>query len=42
MGRYKEAIDFANKAISLDPSYSEAYYRRGISYLELGNIDEAK
>jgi Flp pilus assembly protein TadD len=36
------AIADFNKAIELNPSYSEAYNNRGATYLNLKNIEKAK
>ena len=40
-GDYKEAIEFLEKAIELNPEFSEAYYNLGISYERLGKHKDA-
>jgi tetratricopeptide (TPR) repeat protein len=36
---YSGAIDDYNKAIKINPAYGEAYYRRGLAYVQLNNKD---
>jgi tetratricopeptide (TPR) repeat protein len=40
-GKLQTAISFLDRAIELDPSYSEAYYFRGSAYASLNNHDAA-
>ena len=40
--RYNEAIVEFEKAIGLDPSHKEAYYRLGFAHFQVGNLGEAK
>ncbi|MEX1351911.1 MAG: tetratricopeptide repeat protein, partial [Desulfobacterales bacterium] len=40
-GQYDRAIVFLNKAIEKNPSFAEAYYNRGITYLEKKQFDKA-
>ncbi len=42
MENYGTAIDDANKAIKINPTFTKAYYRKGTAYLMLGKFDEAK
>ena len=41
MRQYSEAIILFNKAIQIKPDHSEAYMNRGVTFLELRNLDEA-
>lgn len=41
-GKFKEALDYFNKAINLDPSFSIAFFNRGTIKADVGNFDEAK
>lgn len=41
-GDYKEAIEFLTKAIELDPGLPQAYYNRGLAYVQSGDIVKAK
>lgn len=40
-GRYEEAIDKFTDAITENPYYAKAYYERGLSYYELGDLAAA-
>jgi len=42
LGRYQQAVEFANKALAIDSKHKKATYRRGQAYLKLGNIDGAE
>jgi tetratricopeptide (TPR) repeat protein len=39
--RPEEAIPYLTRAIGLDPSYLDGYFRRGLAYLHLGRTAEA-
>lgn len=41
IGNHQFAINDFNAAILIDPSYSEAFYRRGISQLKSRRYEEA-
>lgn len=41
-GEYDKAIEFLNKALSLDPNLPYAYYNRGLTYLNVGDLAKAK
>ncbi|MBM4157216.1 MAG: tetratricopeptide repeat protein [Ignavibacteria bacterium] len=41
IGNYIKAIEYYNKALSVDPKNAEAYCRRGISYLYLEEYEKA-
>ena len=41
IGDFKGAIEDYNKAIEVNPDYTNAYYNRGIVKYTLGNTDEA-
>lgn len=41
-GKYKKAVKLATSAIYMDPSYAYAYNNRGLAYLRLNKIEEAK
>lgn len=41
-GDYKEAIEFLTKSIELDPGLPQAYYNRGLAYVQSGDIVKAK
>jgi tetratricopeptide (TPR) repeat protein len=41
-GDVAAAIEFFGETIRVDPSYADAYYRRGLGYLGQGQNDEAK
>jgi tetratricopeptide (TPR) repeat protein len=34
---YEKAIESFNKAIEINPTFTDAYYNRGITYLMLDN-----
>lgn len=40
-GRYDKAIEYYNKAITIDPNYVYAYSNRGIAYAWKGEYDKA-
>jgi len=40
-GQYDRAIAYFNKAIELNPRYSDAYNNRGFAYYEKGQYDKA-
>ena len=40
-GKVEEAITHYNKALELDPTYSEAHYNLGNAVLRLGRVDDA-
>jgi len=39
LGRHKESIEAADKAVSLDPNYIKCYYRLALENKEVGNRD---
>ncbi len=41
MGNHQFAVNDFNSAIEIDPNFSEAYYRRGISKLKSRRYHEA-
>ena len=41
-GRFDESIEAYNRALQLNPSYSEAIEYRAEAYLALGRLDEVK
>ena len=41
-GEVKDSIDYFGKALKLDAAHADAYYRRALAYLGLGQIVEAK
>jgi tetratricopeptide (TPR) repeat protein len=41
-GRPEDAITYFSKAIALDASYADGYFRRGLAHLQLGRPAEAK
>lgn len=41
-GEVKDSIEYFGKALKLDPSHVDAYYRRALAYLGLGQMVEAK
>lgn len=40
--KQEEAIAYFTKAVTLDPSYADGYFRRGLAYMGLGKMAEAK
>eukprot|EP00871_Galdieria_phlegrea_P005693 jgi/Galph1/6124/GphlegSOOS_G4657.1 len=40
-GLSKEAISYYQEAISVYPTFAQAYYNLGVTYADLGNFDEA-
>lgn len=38
----EEAIVYFGKAVTLDPAYADGYFRRGLAYMGLGKMAEAK
>jgi Flp pilus assembly protein TadD len=38
----EEAVTYFTKAVTLDPSYADGYFRRGLAYMGLGKMAEAK
>jgi tetratricopeptide (TPR) repeat protein len=41
-GRSEDAIAYFSRAIALDASYADGYFRRGLAHLQLGRTAEAK
>jgi Flp pilus assembly protein TadD len=41
MHRYREAINYFNKAVELNSYDGNAYYNRGVAYNNIGNKEEA-
>jgi tetratricopeptide (TPR) repeat protein len=41
MGNYTQAISYYQKAISIDPNYSLAYYNMGVAYSDMENYTQA-
>jgi tetratricopeptide (TPR) repeat protein len=41
-GEVKDAIDYFGKTVKLDPAYVDAYYRRALAQLGLGQTAEAR
>jgi tetratricopeptide (TPR) repeat protein len=41
-GAMDQAIDYFTRALSVDPTYVDAYYRRALTYLGQGKNEEAK
>lgn len=39
---YPKAIQFADRALKIDPSHSKARYKRGQARLRIGNLDGAE
>uniref|UniRef100_A0A0D9VUC3 peptidylprolyl isomerase n=1 Tax=Leersia perrieri TaxID=77586 RepID=A0A0D9VUC3_9ORYZ len=42
MGEYRKSIDTCNKVLEANPAHVKALYRRGMSYMLLGDFDDAK
>ena len=42
MDKFVQAEKPLNEAIRYDPTHSEAWYQRGLLYLDFGRVDEAK
>ena len=40
--RPEDAIPYFGKSIALDAAYADGYFRRGLAYLQLGKMAEAK
>ena len=40
-GRYSEAIASYDRAIAINPNYSDAYYNRGLAYGNSGNLSKS-
>ena len=40
-GKYKEAIEYLEKVISINPKDSEAHYNKGYALMNLKRYDEA-
>jgi tetratricopeptide (TPR) repeat protein len=38
----EEAITYFTKAVALDPAYADGYFRRGLAYMTVGKMAEAK
>jgi tetratricopeptide (TPR) repeat protein len=38
----EEAISYFTKAVTVDPAYADGYFRRGLAYIGLGKVAEAK
>jgi tetratricopeptide (TPR) repeat protein len=38
----EEAIGYLSRAIALDPAYVDGYFQRGLAYVGLGRMAEAK
>jgi Flp pilus assembly protein TadD len=36
---YDEALEYANRAVELEPEYEEAYHTRGVLYVEMGHFE---
>jgi len=41
LGKYKEALDDANKCLQLDPSFGKGYGRKAAALAGLGQVEEA-
>jgi tetratricopeptide (TPR) repeat protein len=41
-GRFREAIEYFNKAIEEDPNYTEAHYAKGFCYQKTDQMDSAR
>lgn len=42
MGEYRKSIEACNKVLDANPVHVKALYRRGMSYMLLGDFDDAK
>lgn len=42
IGEYRKSIETCNKVIEANPAHVKALYRRGMSYMLLGDFDEAR
>ena len=40
-GSYDQAIDDFNQALEIDSFYADAYYNRGITWFDKGNLQQA-
>jgi tetratricopeptide (TPR) repeat protein len=38
----EEAVTYFTKAVTVDPAYADGYFRRGLAYVGLGKVAEAK
>ena len=41
LGRYEEALQAIDKALELNPDYSDAWYNKGVALRKLGRYEEA-
>ena len=41
-GKFKEAIEYFDKAIALDPHYSAAFFNRATVKADIGYLEDAK
>jgi tetratricopeptide (TPR) repeat protein len=41
-GKTEDAIPYLTRTVTIDPGYVEGYFRRGLAYLQLGKMVEAK
>ena len=41
VGNHEKAIEYYNKALSINDNYAEAFYNRGLSYYKLKDFDKA-
>lgn len=41
LSRYEESVDFSSEAITLNPAYVKAYFRRALSYEQLERFEDA-
>lgn len=42
LGRYEEALDFARRAVELEPDYLYGHIHLAVSYAQLGRMEEAR
>ncbi len=42
LGNYQEAIEDYGRAIQIDPTYSWSFFYRGLAFMNLGKIDQAR